>query len=315
MPVLSVHSLLLTTLGTAVASWAVFPAWRRWCLKHRWVDDPGHRKIHVAPTPLAGGWSVLTGLLIAVGVAFLVFPHVSSKAPSLPLPTLLIAAVALFALGAWDDRVEIPPALKFTGQTLVTAGVVFLTGLRLPLPIESPALLATLTLLWVLTVINAFNLSDNMNGLCSGLAAIAAGLVALRSVHHQPDVALLGGVVAGAFAGFIPWNYPRASAFLGDAGSHLAGFLVGILTVATRPEGNPATPSFHGFLPAILIVAVPLIDVAQVFVHRTVHGRPFWVGDTNHLSHRLSRTALGRPGAVAALWMAALWIGALSWKV
>lgn len=312
MPPLSVHSLLLTTLGAAFASWAVFPGWRRLCLRWNWVDDPGHRKIHTTPTPLAGGWSVLSGLLFAIALTALFLPHGTVLSPRLPLVHLILPAIALFALGAWDDRVEISPAIKFAGQTLAAVLVVGVTGLRLPLPVPSPILLNALTVLWILSVTNAFNLSDNMNGLCSGLTVIAAGLVAWHNFIPQPGVALLAALIAGSFLGFLPWNYPRASAFLGDAGSHLAGFLVALLTLLSTSADGAANPSYRRLLPGLLVVAVPLVDVAQVFIHRTAHGRPFWIGDTNHLSHRLARTPLGRAGAVAVLWIAALVVGSLA---
>jgi UDP-GlcNAc:undecaprenyl-phosphate GlcNAc-1-phosphate transferase len=111
-------------------------------------------------------------------------------------------------------------------------------------------------------------------------------------------------LIAGSLAGYLPYNYPRASVFLGDAGSQWVGYGLSILALLTL---TPATPLDGGLQPswrlAFGVVAVPLIDMAFVVVSRTWKGQPFWVGDTQHLSHRLARTGLGKAGAVAVLWL------------
>ena len=165
-----------------------------------------------------------------------------------------------------------------------------------------------------LTVTNALNLSDNMNGLCAGLGAIAAFfLAAFAARHGQYLVGAFGFAILGALLGYLPFNYPRASVFLGDAGSHLVGFLLAVLSILPHfyAERHDATNRLAVLNP-ILVLAIPLLDVAQVTIYRTATGKPFWIGDTNHLSHRLSRTRLGKAGAVATLWIAALLIGALT---
>lgn len=126
----------------------------------------------------------------------------------------------------------------------------------------------------------------------------------------MPVEALL---VLGSLLGFLPYNYPKASVFLGDAGSHLVGYLMSVLAVLPHfYSPKQLEPSRWAVLCPLLILAVPLADLVSVVWIRTRLGRPFWIGDTNHFSHRLTRAGLGRSEAVLVLWLAALGAGALT---
>ena len=111
--------------------------------------------------------------------------------------------------------------------------------------------------------------------------------------------------------GFLPWNFPHARAFLGDAGSHLVGYLLAVMAILphfyTKQE-----PHQLAVLAPLLVLAIPLLDLAQVSLFRTLNQKPFWIGDTNHLSHRLVRAGLSRTQAVLVLWLAAALVGALA---
>jgi UDP-GlcNAc:undecaprenyl-phosphate GlcNAc-1-phosphate transferase len=153
-----------------------------------------------------------------------------------------------------------------------------------------------------------------MNGLCAGLGTIASGWIAFHAAREgQYLVASMAFLVLGSLLGFLPYNYPRASVFLGDAGSHLVGYLMSVLAILPHfYSPRQAEPSPWAVLCPLLILAVPLADLVSVVWIRTRLGRPFWVGDTNHFSHRLTRAGLGRPQAVALLWALALGAGALT---
>jgi UDP-GlcNAc:undecaprenyl-phosphate/decaprenyl-phosphate GlcNAc-1-phosphate transferase len=298
------------------------PLWRAWALRIGLVDDPGHRKIHQSPVPLAGGWAVLTGFLLPLALGALALRlGVLGTGTSNPLaygfqrrlvPLIVVAAGALgmLLLGLLDDRHDLRPGRKFAGQFLIATGVA-LAGVRITLFVPNLIFSYAITVLWILTLVNAFNFTDNMNGLCAGLGAIAAWYFALLAGRQgQYLVALLGLATCGALGGFLPWNYPQARAFLGDAGSHLVGYLVAVLAILPHffTKENP-----RGFtvLSPLLILAVPLIDLAQVVVGRWRRGQPFYMGDTNHLSHLLVRLGLSRPQAVGLLWTAAALLGAI----
>ena len=117
--------------------------------------------------------------------------------------------------------------------------------------------------------------------------------------------------MCGALAGFLPWNFPHARAFLGDAGSHLVGYLLAVMAILphfyTKQHPRPLA-----VLAPLLVLAVPLIDLAQVSLYRTLHKKPFWIGDTNHLSHRLVRAGMSPTRAVLLLWLLAALLGTLA---
>ena len=310
---------LAAAVGGFVCAWASLPAWRRLTQRLNLVDDPGHRKIHSVPTPLAGGLAVLTGLLIPLLVAVAaaaVNPSLDAfnygfGRRALQLTGIVGGAIGMLVLGLMDDRFELGPAVKFSGQFLIAA-LVAAAGTRIDLFVDNPVFSYAITVLWILALTNAMNFMDNMNGLCGGIGAIGAtcfGLHAALRGHYL--VAALAFLVAGAIAGFLPHNYPKATAFLGDSGSHLVGFLLAVLAIAPHFY-TPETSRPMAVLSPLLVLVVPLTDLAQVVVLRTLNRKPFWIGDTNHLSHRLVRAGLSKPKAVALLWLIGLAGGLVS---
>ena len=326
-------------LSAGVVAVATLPLWRWWCQRTGLVDDPGHRKIHDAPIALAGGWAVLTGLLVPLllgglllamaggetvtdhsGDNSLLDSHtaalfgygLSRRAPR--LLAILVGAVAMAVLGWLDDRHELRPAAKFSGQLLI-ATLVAASGVRITLFVDNPIFSYTITLLWILTVTNACNFMDNMNGLCAGLGVIGAWCFAWTgAIQGQFLVASLGFLACGALLGFLPFNFPRASVFLGDAGSHVVGYLLAVLAILpafyTRQHPTPLA-----VLKPLLILGVILADLVWVVLLRWRRGQPFYVGDTNHLSHRLVRRGLSRTQAVLVIGLAAALLGLLSFLI
>lgn len=315
----------MAILGPAIVTAAAVPAWRRWCVGRGWVDDPGHRKIHAVPVPLAGGFAVFTGLALALLLGLVAIKlgwlPVDSLAPMEygmgrrwgALLGIFLGALGMLLLGAWDDARELPALIKFAGQAAIALLVAAL-GVRVTLFVSHTGFSYAVTVLWILTVTNALNFNDNMNGLCAGLGLIAAAWFGLfAAVLGQYLVAILAFAMAGALLGYLPFNYPRASVFLGDAGSHLVGYLLSVIAIL---------PHFYSVrygavkplavLAPLLVLAVPLLDLAVVVVVRTWNRRPFWLGDTNHFSHRLVRAGLTKPNSVLVLWGAAVGSGAIA---
>jgi len=305
---------------SALAVTAVsLPLWRRVCVRIGLVDDPGHRKIHDTPIPLAGGLAVLTGLvvpLIAGALALALAPSgwLGSNTADLlsyglgrrtiPLLAMLAGGLGMVALGVLDDRHELRPAAKFSGQFLIAA-LVAAAGVRITLFVENPIFSYAVTILWILTVTNACNFMDNMNGLCAGLGFIAAwGFAWVAAVQGQYLVAATEFLFCGALLGFLPFNFPRARVFLGDAGSHLIGYLLAVMAILPHFY-TPKGASMLAVLKPLLILAVILGDLVWVVALRTRIGQPFWIGDTNHLSHRLVRRGLSRTSAVLVIWLLA----------
>ena len=309
--------------GAFLTTLLALPLWRRWCLRIKLVDDPGRRKIHDHPVPLAGGLAVLTGILLPLAAGAILLKtgvHVLSQTQpiqhslerrGLELATIAFGAIAITLLGWLDDKRELKPLPKFIGQLFVAVAVAMACK-RITLFIHSDVFSYAITIFWILTVINAFNFMDNMNGLCAGLGAIGALLFGvIAAANGEYLVATVGFLMCGALVGFLPWNFPNARAFLGDAGSHLVGYLLAVMAILPHFYNKQ---NLHplAVLSPLLVLAIPLIDLAQVVIFRTLNRRPFWIGDTNHLSHRLVRAGLSRTRAVLLLWMIAVMVGILA---
>jgi UDP-GlcNAc:undecaprenyl-phosphate GlcNAc-1-phosphate transferase len=315
--------------GAWLTTLLALPLWRSWCLRTNLVDDPRDRKnydapkIHRSPVPLAGGLAVLTGILLplAAGAVLLKLGFVKISSAGLivhgldrrafELGVIAFGAMAITMLGWLDDKYELKPLPKFAGQFLV-ALLVAIACKRITLFVHSEVFSYAITILWLLTVINAFNFMDNMNGLCAGVGAIGAFLFALiAAANGEYLVALTGFLMCGALLGFLPWNFPDARTFLGDAGSHLVGYLLAVMAILPHFY-NKQNPHPLAVLSPLLVLAVPLVDLAQVVLLRTLRRTPFWIGDTNHFSHRLVRAGLSETCAVLLLWLIAVMIGVLA---
>jgi UDP-GlcNAc:undecaprenyl-phosphate/decaprenyl-phosphate GlcNAc-1-phosphate transferase len=309
--------------GAFLSAFLTLPLWRKWCLRANLMDDPGERKIHDQPIPLAGGFAVLTGILLPliIGASFIKFGIVKISFTNLiahglerrgfELTAIAVGAIAITFLGWLDDKHELKPLPKFIGQFLI-ALLVAIACKRITLFVPNIFFSYAVTILWLLTVINAFNFMDNMNGLCAGLGAIGALLFAVIAASNgEYLVATIEFLVCGALLGFLPWNFPNARAFLGDAGSHLVGYLLAVMAILPHfyTKQNPRPLAV---LSPLLVLAIPLVDLAQVVILRTLNRKPFWIGDTNHLSHWLVRVGLSRTQAVLLLWLVALMIGVLA---
>jgi len=306
-----------------VTTYVALPLWRRWCLRIGLVDHPGHRKIHSAPVPLAGGLAVLSGLLLPLIGAALVLPlwpgaesAAAALAQGMSQRAMQIAAIGAGALGitllgVLDDRHAMTAKQKFAGQVAV-ALLLVAADVRVTLFVPSAALSYAITVLWVLTVINAFNFMDNMNGLCAGLGAIGAFLFGIfAAAADQYLVASFAFLMCGALLGFLPHNFPEARAFLGDSGSHLVGYMLAVMAILPHFH-RPDQTSPLAVLTPLLVVAVPLLDLVWVVILRLRMGKPFYVGDLNHLSHRLMRRGLTNRDTVILIWLVAALIGSLA---
>ena len=283
-------------MSAGLAALLTLPLWRMWCRRTGLL------------VPLLGAVAALKLNLLGVEATDKLGHGFERRFGQ--LAALIGGAMGMTLLGWLDDRHELRPALKFAGQLLI-ATLVAAAGIRITLFVPSPLFSYAATILWILTVTNAFNFMDNMNGLCAGLGGIASLLIGLTAARHGHYlVAAIAFLVLGATLGFLPFNFPRASAFLGDAGSHLIGFLMSVLAVL--PHFYSAKhPHTLAVLSPLLILALPLADLVWVVVLRWRMGQPFYIGDTNHFSHQLVRLGLSQAQAVLLIWALAAAVGSL----
>jgi UDP-GlcNAc:undecaprenyl-phosphate GlcNAc-1-phosphate transferase len=326
---------VLTAVPAALIAAATLFLVRRRAEAWGLVDKPGHRKVHAVPTPLGGGIGIWLGVVavFALGTLLVVVarnsevagawlpaavqPHLAglwSRAGQLWL--LLGAGSLLAALGLVDDIHGLAWQVRLGCQFLMAAAVVFLLGYELTAFIPLPLVTRALSVLWIVAMINAFNMLDNMDGLSGGVAAIICavlGGVMLLSPDPGADqgqlfVAALLFVIFGALLGFLWHNRPPAKIFMGDAGSYFVGFLVAVATLlATYAGYQQARP--HAVLAPLCVMAVPLYDMTTVLWIRIREGRSPFEGDQSHFSHRLVDLGMTKPRAVLTIYLLTLVCG------
>ncbi|MDX2118955.1 MAG: MraY family glycosyltransferase [Planctomycetota bacterium] len=226
---------------------------------------------------------------------------------------VLVGMTVLHVVGVVDDRKPLRPGSKLATMCAVATAIAMSFDTRLLTLLDKyPGgywLSVLVTVVWIVGVINALNLIDNMDGLSGGVACIAAiCFMAAALLQGQWFVAACLALLVGALLGFLVFNVPPASVFMGDGGSLVVGFWLAFLTVRTTyvqsdvATAHPTSGAWYGVFMPILVLAVPLYDTASVMLLRWSQGKPLMVGDLQHVSHRLVRRGLSKRGAVLALW-------------
>src|ERR1700685_262342 len=273
---------------------------RRLALHYGMVDLPGPRKVHVSPIPLLGGIAIYLGFVLAILFTLHGVPHQQMVA-------ILAGATLLALVGFLDDGGLLHHQVKlFVGMPLA-ALFLYASGIRAQFFTEfvpgtaGIVLDACLTFVWVVGITASFSILDHMDGLCAGIAAVAAGFFTLSAtLNGQTMVRTLGAAAFGAALGFLRWNFNPAKIFMGDGGAMFLGFLMATLGLKIRPEGShfPAT-----WLVPVLILGVPIFDTTLVSISRARRGLlPFTSPGKDHTAHRLSNIGLGHRGAVLVLY-------------
>jgi UDP-GlcNAc:undecaprenyl-phosphate GlcNAc-1-phosphate transferase len=327
--------LLATILPGALVSWAAGFAIRRFAPRWGLVDEPGHRKVHAAPTPLGGGLAIWLGVLtpfatgslvlMAMGGGILAGADTTAGGPLggllaqhagglkgqlLDLWVLLGAASVVMGLGLVDDRRGLDWRIRLAVQVIVATAVVLWRGWQATAFINLPWLTAILSIGWIVVLVNSFNMLDNMDGLSGGVAAIAAAMLAgvvlwgpgLETTGPQLFVGGFLLVLFGALLGFLWHNRPTARLFMGDAGSYFVGFCMGVITLlATFARYGSGTE--YTLLAPLCVLAVPLYDMATVLWIRLREGRSPFEGDTCHISHRLVELGFRKGQAVLTIYL------------
>jgi UDP-GlcNAc:undecaprenyl-phosphate GlcNAc-1-phosphate transferase len=273
---------------------------RRLALHWGMVDVPNARKIHRTPIPLLGGVAIYCGTVLAIA------GFVESRARGQMLG-ILAASTLLLVVGIMDDRhllhhqVKLFVAMPLAALTLVALGVKTHVGSALFAAPVGPALDIFLTLFWVVGITAAYNIFDHMDGLASGVTAIAAFFFTILAFRDgQVLVATFGAALLGGSLGFLIWNFNPAKIFMGDGGAMFLGFMAATLGLKLRLHSVPESTSW--MIPVLLLM-VPIFDTTLVSVSRTRRGLiPFASPGKDHTAHRLANVGLGQRGAVLALY-------------
>lgn len=320
-----------------VIAWVLTFLIRRISIRIGFVDKPGHRKIHSKPIALGGGIAIILAFALPMLIAIIIARFTPSLLTSGASPrfddlrtaliggiqkqTLLAlsflgACAVLHLMGIWDDRKAMGPYIKLFIQLAVTGALVAVnTDLR-ALTALNPGLSFTLTVLWIVAVTNAFNFLDNMDGLSAGVACVCATCFFITALSiGQWFVAASLALLIGALLGFLCFNFPPASIFMGDSGSLAIGFILGVLTIRTQylHPGEDFGAGWYVVFAPVIVLAMPLYDLIVVSLIRISRGKSPFQGDMNHFSHRLVARGMNKRTAVLCLYLisAATGVGAI----
>ena len=264
------------------------------------VAKPKIDRWHKKPTAMMGGvaiWAAVITTYLAL------VPHSGTGW------VVIGAASFLFLVGLADDLLHFKPYQKLIGQ-VVGAAVVVNYGLLLPWTRYLP-LNMVITIFWLVGITNAINLLDNMDGLATGIAAIASGFLMFNFItSNQITEAMMLGVFTTALIGFLVYNSNPASIFMGDSGSMFIGFLLASAPLINVTGGRSRTLVVLAV--PILVLFIPIFDATFVTILRKLSGRAASQGGRDHTSHRLVALGLSEKRAVLLLYGLAATSGLLS---
>ena len=266
------------------------------------VAKPSADRWHQRPTALFGGVAIV---LTVIGLALTIQPRGF-------IWHLVAAGGLIAAFGFVDDLMHLKASTKLIAQIVVASLLLFL-GYRLEWT-QSLIGDAMLTLFWIVGITNAFNLLDNMDGLCAGTTLVAGVFLLIRLVADggSSSHALYLATVLGATAGFLVYNFHPASIFLGDTGSLFLGLNLAALTLLTRAEAKGKTGLLSVVAAPVLLLLIPIFDTTLVTAMRLLSGRSPSQGGRDHTSHRLVAVGLSESRAVTTLWLLAAVGGVIS---
>jgi len=334
----SISPSLGLVLGSVVIFALVVSLWivswvKRHALRLGLIDMPNERKVHTSPIPRGGGLGIWLGVLSVFTLGTLALALASYSPTMVPesIPEnvrqmvpglwsklssiwLLLAGGSVVAiLGLMDDRYGLDWRVRIAVEFAVAAAIVYGLKLQLTAYIDLPWLTPILSVIWIVMLINSFNMLDNMDALSAGVAAIIAGMLALMLLTTtepaQREPQLFVGVMAlallGGLLGFLKHNWPPASIFMGDSGSYFVGYWIAVTTLLSTYSGSSGQAPHAVFAPLCLL-AIPIYDTLSVIAIRLREGRSPFQADKKHFSHRLVELGMTKRQAVGTIYLATL---------
>ncbi len=275
---------------------ALIPPLRLLAARLHVMDQPGERKVHQQPVPSVGGIAFALGAFASI----LWWGPKDNTTLS-----VLLGGLIILGFGVWDDRANLGYRIKLLGQLVAALAVVIIGGIRFEsipflLDAELPIWIGIpVTVLFLVAVSNAVNLSDGLDGLAGGLSFLTlAGTAYLAHLSDDSTVLMLAIPFMGGLLGFLRYNTYPARIFMGDGGSQLLGFIMGVLAILlTDSTRGPFSPAL-----ALFLLGLPFLDTLGVSAQRLAEGRSPFVGDRTHIHHKLMTAGLSHYEAVTAIY-------------
>jgi UDP-GlcNAc:undecaprenyl-phosphate GlcNAc-1-phosphate transferase len=276
----------------SITAFVITPLFRNIARKLKIMDYPGGRKLQANPVAYLGGLAIITP--ITLGSFLLIFTSVTIDLKQQLYLGLILPALAIAIVGLLDDIYQLPPWPRFISQSavgVITSFILYLSGSGVEI-FDNQLLNSSATILWVVTIINALNFIDNMDGLATSISMVASlALFILSYINNQYLVAALSLAIFASCLGFLFWNKKPASIYLGDAGSLYLGFLLAAISIRIDLDNDSAPIRA---LVLILILVIPVIDTTQVVISRIAKGKSPFEGGRDHISHLLLNRGLSQ---------------------
>lgn len=280
----------LAAFMISIITAAIFtPVIRKISLALGIVDKPGGRKVHRQNMPTLGGVAIAAGFFAGIIVAFKAVPG-AMYTFSLKFSGLCVGSAIILILGVIDDIRPLRAKPKLFVQ-IIAASILIACGFtvgEVTIPFLGKVSLGffgiIFSLLWIVGITNAINLLDGLDGLAAGVSGIASFFIFLSAVEqHDYVVAFLAFALAGACAGFLPFNFYPARIFMGNPGSMFLGFMLAAISVVSFQKSNTIITLF---IPVIAL-GVPIIDTLLAIVRRLAKNRHIFQADKEHIHHKL----------------------------
>lgn len=288
---------------------------RAWALRRGYVDHPDdERRVHSRPTPNVGGTAVaISTAATFVAWSFVIVPGEVRRPEIL---AMILGGLGIYAIGFWDDTRRLSAGAKFSAQvavaTLVFVGGVRIMGVSFADLWQSQLSLAMsflVTTLWIVGTTNAFNLIDGSDGVAAGAALFASiSLGVIFALNGDPLGALMATVLVGTCLGFLFFNFPPASVFLGDCGSLFLGFTLASLGVITTQKSS----TLVAIAIPIVAMGIPLLDTGIAIVRRFLRHQAIFSPDRGHIHHRLGDLGHSPRGVALLLYVGCAGCASLS---
>jgi len=275
------------------------------------VDRPGVRTVHERPTPRIGGVAIFLSAMVLIASVIFLNNDIGEafRASRLQIMTLLAAATSIFIIGLVDDLRGLPARVKLVIET-VAAILLCVVGVRISeIELTSHWVLSLggwgylLTILWMVGVTNAVNLSDGLDGLAAGISAIACGVIAIFAIHSGSVVmAVFMLALLGSLCGFLVFNFNPARIFMGDCGSLFLGFTIAAASVMCMTK----SAAIVGLALPALALGIPIFDTLFSMLRRLLERRSVFAPDRSHFHHRLLDLGFQQRHAVMVVYLATL---------
>lgn len=293
---------LTFTLAFLLSLYGV-PLARRAALKYGIVDSPDGRLKHQRePVPYLGGLAIYLAFLVSLALTFEFRQDVLG---------IVLAGTLVVMLGLIDDFGVLSPGTKLLGQ-LLAVFVLIKSGIRVEIAALPDWLALVLTVIWMLSIINAFNLLDIMDGLAAGVGLVSAAfLLVVALLNGDQTLAFMLTALAGSLLGFLRYNFHPATIYMGDTGAMFLGLMLGAMSMIGQYNGGHQ----WSLLSPVFILGIPLYDTLFVIYIRILRGLPVFLGSPDHMALRLRHWGMTVPQVVILSYLATAATGVIGLAV